>query len=192
MKTIKIRVTGLSPLLQHDDKTANPFNPFTKRLKEISGKRKKTEDDLLDMARIEWEASLYYTPDAGYFIKAECFEGTFLAAAKAFKQGTTFKQAVAIPSNPVFEFKHSKLSPDQLFAMDEYKDFRTVKVMNSKVLRCRPIFTNWACTVELWYDELRFDESDMIRIVEYAGKYIGVCDYRPKFGRFNVEVLSNG
>lgn len=189
MKILKLEITGESPLLQHDDKTANPFNEYTKRLKEISGKRKKTEEDLLAIAEIEWEASLYHSKIDGYFIKAECFEGTFLNAAKARKLGKVFKESVSIPINPAFNFKHNKLSPAQLFKMDEYKDFRTVKVQQSKILRCRPIFREWSCIVEVWFDEVRIDEKELMDIINYSGKYIGVCDYRPKFGRFNVKQL---
>nr|DAF41316.1 MAG TPA: hypothetical protein [Caudoviricetes sp.] len=189
MKTLKFKIEGNCPLLMHDDKSANPFCEFSKQLKAISSKRKKTEDDLLEMARIEWTASLYHTEQAGYFIKAECFEATFLAAAKSKKLGTAFKQVVRIPDNPVFHFKHEKLSPSELFEMDCYKDFRTVKVQQSKILRCRPVFNNWYCKIELWYDETRIDEDELLHIVEYAGKFIGVCNYRPKFGRFVAEKM---
>jgi hypothetical protein len=186
MKTLKFKIEGVCPLLQHDDKTANPFNDYTKELKAISGKRKKTEDDLLEMARIEWSASLYHTEKKGYYMKAECFEASLLAAAKSKKLGTAFKQAVRIPDDPIFHFKDENKTPKQLFAINEYKDFRTVKVMTSKVLRCRPIFNEWYCEIELWYDESRIDEGELIQIAEYAGRFIGICDYRPKFGRFSA------
>ncbi len=189
MKTLLFHIEGVSPLLQHDDKAANPFNEYTKRLKAISSKRKKTEDDLLAMANIEWLAALYYTPQDRYFMKAECFEGSFLGAAKAKKLGKTFKEAVSIPINPSFHFKHEELLPEQLFEMDEYKDFRTIKIQRSKVLRCRPIFNEWNCQVELWYEETRFDKQEIIDIVNYAGRYIGICDYRPKYGRFKVTEI---
>lgn len=189
MKILNIEVIGESALLQHDDKTANPMNPYTKRLKEITGKRKKTDEDIFQIAKIEWEASLYHTEKDGYFIKAECFEGTFLTAAKAFKLGNVFKQAVSIPKNPKLKFSENHLNPDRLFEITEYRDIRTVKVGMQKVMRCRPIFNEWSCKFELWYDETRIDESTLFQVLQYAGNYIGVCDYRPKFGRFNVKQL---
>lgn len=121
MKTLKFKIEGVCPLLQHDDKTANPFNEYAKQLKAISSKRKKTEDDLLEMARIEWLAGLYHTPQSGYFMKAECFEGSFYEAAKAKKLGKTFKEAVRIPDDPAFHFEHEALSPDQLFSWTNTK-----------------------------------------------------------------------
>jgi hypothetical protein len=189
MKTLNVRFEGICPLLQHDDKIANPFNPFAKRLKELTSKRKKTEDDLLAIARVDWEASLYYTKKDGYFIKAECFEATLLNAAKSKKLGNVFKQAVSIPDNPAFRFKDEKKTPEQLFQMDEYKDVRTVKVGTSKTTRCRPVFENWYCDVSIWYEETRLDESELLQVLEYAGRYIGVCDYRPKYGRFSVSII---
>lgn len=187
MRKLKFKVRGVCPLMEHDDKTANPFNEFTKQLKALSSKRKKTEDDLLEMARIEWLSALYYTPKDGYYMKAECFEGSFYEAAKTKKLGKIFREALRIPDNPVFHFEHETLPPDKLFKLDEYKDFRTVKIQRSKVLRCRPIFNEWSCEIEVWFEETRLNEQEIIEVVNYAGRYIGLCDYRPKYGRFEVE-----
>ena len=82
MKIQKFRFESVSPLLQHDDKMANPFNDYTKRMKAISSKRKKTDDDLMEMARIEWMASLCHTERKGYYMKAECIEAAMLAGGK--------------------------------------------------------------------------------------------------------------
>lgn len=186
MKRILFQIESVGPLLQHDDKAANPFNEYARQLKAISSKRKKTEEDLLQMARIEWMASLYYTPQNGYFMKAECFEGALCEAAKAKKLGKVFREAVRVVDNPAFRFKHEKLLPEKLFLREEYKDFRTVKIQRSKILRCRPIFQQWSCRVELWYDETRLNEQEIVDVMNYAGMYIGLCDYRPKYGRFTV------
>ena len=156
----------------------------------ISSKRKKTETDLLEMARIEWEAGLYFDDkQGGYFMKAECFEGALFEAAKAKKLGKTFKESMRININPVFHFEHDKLSPKELFKLDAYKDFRTVKIQRAKILRCRPIFNDWSCEVEIWYEETRLNAHEIREVIEYAGRYIGICDYRPKYGRFEVELI---
>lgn len=187
MRTIQFKITGASPLLMHDDKTANPLNEYSKKLKALTSKRKKTDDDLLEIARIEWEASLYYTKQKGYFIKGDCFAASFLEAAKSKKLGTAFKQAVSIPDDPMLVFPHMKLTPDKLFDKLQYVDMRTVKVMRNKVMRCRPIFNDWSCEVTVFFDETRLDELEIEQIVAHAAQYIGVCDYRPKYGRFTAE-----
>ena len=63
-----------------------------------------------------------------------------LAAAKDKKLGKAFQAAVSVPDDPVFHFEHESLPPEELFRMDAYRDFRTVKVQRAKILRCRPIF----------------------------------------------------
>ena len=133
MKILKFRFESVSPLLQHDDKMANPFNDYTKRMKAISSKRKKTDDDLMEMARIEWMASLCHTERKGYYMKAECIEAAMLAAAKDKKLGKAFQAAVSVPDDPVFHFEHESLPPEELFRMDAYRDFRTVKDRKSVV-----------------------------------------------------------
>lgn len=187
MKTLRFKIEGASPLLMHDDKTANPLNEYSKKLKPLNAKRKKTDEDYAKIAEIEWEASLYYSKDKGYYIKGDCFAASFLAAAKSKKLGTAFKQSVSIPDDPVLVFPHMKLTPDKLFEKTQYVDMRTVKVKMNKIMRCRPIFNEWSCEVTIFFDETRLDEAEIEQIVEYAAQYIGVCDYRPKFGRFTAE-----
>ena len=80
-----------------------------------------------------------------------------------------------------------KLTPDKLFEKSQYVDMRTVKVKMNKIMRCRPIFNEWSCEVTIFFDETRLDEAEIEQIVEYASQYIGVCDYRPKYGRFTAE-----
>lgn len=189
MEQINLKIEGVCPLLQHDDKMANPFNEYTKRMKALSSKRKKTEDDLWELAHIEWEAALYHTPERGYYMKAECLEGAFYEAAKTKKLGKVFKEAVRINDDPAFHFEHEELPPDLLFLKNEYRDFRTVKIQRNKVLRCRPIFSEWHCEFELSYDETRLDEQEIVDMVNYAGQYIGLCDYRPKYGRFEATKI---
>ena len=41
-------------LIMHNGQTADPLNPFSKAMKEISGKRKKTDTDYEAMANIEF------------------------------------------------------------------------------------------------------------------------------------------
>ena len=187
MRTIQFRITGASPLLMHDDKTANPLNEYTKKMKALTSKRKKTDDDLLEIAKIEWEASLYYTPNKGYFIKGDCFAASFLEAAKSMKLGKAFKQAVSIPDDPELIFPDRGLAPETLWKKPQYVDMSTVKVMRNKVMRTRPIFPEWSCEVTLFFDETRLNEEEIMLIVNHAAQYIGVCDYRPKYGRFNAE-----
>ncbi len=59
MKTATYTIRGTTPMMMHNERLANPFDDLTKAIKAISGKRKKTEDDLIEMSRIEWLGGLY-------------------------------------------------------------------------------------------------------------------------------------
>ena len=54
LPTVQIRFQGVSPLLCHNGQTADPRNAYSKAIKAISGKRKKTDSDYDEMARLEW------------------------------------------------------------------------------------------------------------------------------------------
>ncbi|WP_418992517.1 hypothetical protein [Alistipes sp.] len=186
MKRIRFEIESDGPLLQHDDKAANPFNEYAKRLKVLSTKGVRGEEELMEAARTEWMAALYHSPERGYFLKAACFEGALAEAAGARRRGKVFREAVRVADDPALRFKHEKLAPEGLFLREEYKDFRTVKRRGERILRCRPIFRQWSCRVEVWYDPSRLHGQEVVEAMEYAGRYIGLCDYRPRYGRFAV------
>lgn len=186
MDILRFEIESDGPILQHDDKAANPFNEYARSLKILADKSRKTEEDLMEMARIEWLASLYYTPQHGYFLKAECFEGALCEAARAKKLGKVFREAVRVEDDPAFRFEHEWLPPEKLFLREEYRDLRTVKSRSARIVRCRPIFRQWSCRVEVRYDRTRLNERQVVDAMNYAGMYIGLCDYRPKYGRFAV------
>lgn len=192
MQILKISVKGIAPLLMHSDKTANPLNEFTKKLKAVTSKRKKTDEDHADIAKIEWTASLYWDGKQ-YYLPASLIEATMLNSAKMFKLGTLLKQCVLCNDNASFEFKHSNLEPEKLWLQSEYQDFRTVKVQQAKNLRCRPIFQEWVSKFSLYLDENKMNAEQLKQVINNAGMYVGFGDYRPKFGRFeisNIEVIN--
>ena len=50
-KQYEVVLSGDS-LIMHNGRTSNPLDPFTKAMKEISGKRKKTDADLEALSKI--------------------------------------------------------------------------------------------------------------------------------------------
>jgi hypothetical protein len=51
------------------------------------------------------------------------------------------------------------------------------------------MFRKWACECEIAFDPDSINREQVIKCLEDGGQYCGVGDYRPKFGRFTVEVL---
>jgi len=46
MKKIKFQIEGTQPLMLNNNQVVNPFNKYTKMLKPLTAKKKKTEADM--------------------------------------------------------------------------------------------------------------------------------------------------
>lgn len=187
MRQIKVKIKGLSPLLMHSDRFANPLDKATKAHKELTGKRKKTDADHEAIAKSEWLGSLYYNPAIGPFIPGQNLDATLQEAAKLQKLGKRFKQAVTVIENEVpLQYKGPR-DPEALFEAG-FIDVRGVKVSMAKLMRCRPKFNEWAAEFTVAYNEDVLNVEELKKAIQDAGTLIGVCDYRPRFGKFTAEV----
>lgn len=82
METLKLKITGTSPLMMHSDRLANPLDPATKLHKELTGKLKKVDDDHLAIARSEFIAGCYWNPKDGFHIPGPNFDATLRRRSK--------------------------------------------------------------------------------------------------------------
>jgi len=188
MKIAKYTITGITPLLMHSERLANPFDSLTKELKAISGKRKKTEDDLLAMARIEFMGGLYHDDDAGVHVPGYNILATIVGGGKIHKLGTAIKRSVIVNEDKVAIDYEGPKTPAKLFDNKAFVDMRSVKVGTAKITRCRPKFSTWAATFSVSYDENSIQKSDIDQCITSAGLMVGLGDYRPRFGRFSVAI----
>lgn len=188
MKQLKVKIKGLSPLLMHSDRFANPLDKATKAHKELTGKRKKTDADHEAIAKSEWMGSLYYNESVGPYIPGQNLDATLQEAAKLQKLGKKFKQAVMVLENEIpLQYKGPR-EPEALFDAG-FVDVRGVKVAMAKLMRCRPKFNEWAAEFTVAYNEDVLNGEEVRKAIADAGALIGVCDYRPRFGKFAAEVL---
>ncbi len=93
---MEVTIEGVSPLLMHNGQTADPLNKFSKELKAVSSKRKKTDEDYAEMSRIEWHAGLYVDKHGFIVLPSEALEAAIGDGAKKSKLGKAFKSAVFI------------------------------------------------------------------------------------------------
>jgi hypothetical protein len=165
----------------------DPLNPYKKQMKEISGKRKKTDDDQIAMARIEWEAGLYLNKAGRVVWPGTNLERMILDAAKKIKMGTLVKSALMIPDDIVMDADYPK-DLDKMF--ESCRIASKVKVGMASIIRTRPIFDNWSLTFKVLFNEELLNPRDLQQILDIAGAQIGLGDWRPRFGRFVVESVS--
>lgn len=191
MRQLKVKIKGLSPLLMHSDRFANPLDAATKVHKELTGKRKKTDADHEAIAKSEWNGALYHREEIGPYIPGQNFDAALQNAAKLQKLGKRFGQAVMVLEDEIpIQYKGPR-DREGLFAAG-FIDVRGVKVAMAKLMRCRPKFNEWSCEFTLAFNEDILNVEEIKKAINDAGQLIGVCDYRPekrgRFGKFCAEV----
>ncbi len=184
MKNLQVTWKGISPLIMHSCQAVNPLCPVTREMKKYTGKRKKTEEDLLKIADLEWEAGAYWDDEIGLYIPGENVEATLGNGAKAFKKGKDFEKYVAVTDLYIPLNYGQDLTKEQLIKDYRFRDTRIMVVQRSRIVRTRPRFNQWQIIFGLAYDETKIDLDEIVNCMEYSGNYIGLCDSRPKYGKF--------
>lgn len=188
MKNLKVTWKGITPLIMHSCQCVNPLHPLSIEMKKYTSKKKKTEEDLLKIADLEWESGAYWKEGFGLYMPAENVEATIVNGAKAFKKGKDAQKYLVV-SDLYIPFNYGEnLSKEELIANYEYRDTRPMTVQRSKVMRTRPRFDQWNITFNLQYDEEKMDLNEVVQILDYAGQYVGLCDSRPKYGKFVTTI----
>lgn len=182
---VKLKIIGVSPLLMHNGQLADPLNKWSKAIKEISGKRKKVDADLEEMARLEYFGGLYLK-NGEPCIPGEVWEATLVSGAKKSKAGQQAKAAILV-SEDVPVLYQGPRTPDALWADERFRLRAAAKVGPSRVMRTRPMFPEWSCDLEVHYLPDLLNGKDIVQFAQAAGVQVGICDWRPRFGRFMVN-----
>jgi hypothetical protein len=171
MTQLDVTIKGTRPLLMHS--TAAMLKPK-------SNKVKSSEHDPVEEAK-----DCLYLNDAGKI----CVPSMAVLSAMR-KAATQLKKAGAGKKTlRDFVFSGLRIEPEMIELPDQkYEvDIRPVVVMRSRIMRARPIFKNWMLnfTVDI-VDEMTWDAGTVRQVIEEAGKYNGLLDFRPLFGTFEV------
>lgn len=192
MRKLKVVWKGMSPLIMHNNRGVNPLHPLSKELKKYTSKRTKSDEDYEIIANLEWELGLYWKDSMGLYIPAENVEATIRNGAKSIKKGDSIKKFLSV--EPLYiPFSYGELlTLDQLKNDLKYRDVRIMKIKNASILRTRPRFDTWGIEFFVNYEERQISLDAIVQSIDYAGKYVGLCDSRPKYGQFVavVEELS--
>lgn len=191
MKTLKVKWTGIRPLLMHNGLLADPTNPYTVAIKKITskGSKKMTDSDHEERNRLEWEGGLYWDND-GPFIPSDAIERCIQNGAQKSRLGKDVQASVFVQDEIVLLDYSGPRDKSKLWGNPDYCLRRGVVVNKGRIIRVRPMFRNWAITFTLEYDETIVSEKNIIQAMQDAGSLVGLGDWRPKFGRFQVEVLN--
>jgi len=175
-----VRVVGVSPLLMH---RPNLSTGASRRRSEIPSPEEEalealyTSGDIIVVPSINVKAMIR---DAGRNYRIPQRKATYGAYIKA---GVDIEPSPYIPLlNP------GTNKPYRVSEKPWAVDIRPVVVQRNRVLRARPRFDNWALEFKVINLDPGLLKADIIKqILVDAGKYYGLGDFRPEFGRFKVE-----
>jgi len=182
MKKFKVKISGIAPFLMARHPLPNEQEEILNR-HVGTGKGAKKVKDLSDEEQYEMHA--YKTKEGKYFLASVMIEASMTKAAASFKMEgkKTFKDCMKggiIVDPDEIVFKQQNFVADGRWAVNASS--------RGSVWVVRPRIDKWDAefSLTLLQDE-RVSEDILKQILEYAGLYVGVGAWRPKFGRFEVK-----
>lgn len=182
------RITGTRALLMHNSQLVDPLNPHTKAIAAISKKRQKTEDDNAALGRAEYVGGLYLDPDGGGpCIPGENIERCIRDGATRRKRGRDIQRGLIVLDEHVPLEYDGPRDPEALSRNERFTLRRPAKVGQSSVIRTRPKFPEWSATFTVDIADDILDIAVVDQALDDAGRYLGLGDWRPRYGRFTWE-----
>ena len=187
---IQIAVTGTSPLLMHNPRMVDPEFEISREIKVITAKRKKTDEDLKQIEKLEWYGGLY--EENGVVVQPTAkLRKCIVNAAKISKMGKSIERALSFSQLNVPLIYKGPTEIDKLFADKKYHSRLSVGIGNKRVMRVRPQFSDWGMVVNgIFIEDAGINTDDFERIVKLAGLTEGIGDNRVNgYGRFTAKVV---
>lgn len=188
MRVLKVRLTGLVPLLMHSSRLVDKNDPIVREMGKITGKgsKKQTDSDRDRLAELEWTGGLW-SFDGRPAVPTLALEACFKEGARAARKGKDAERAMFVDGEAVLLKYNGPVDLEKLWAQRKQFALTVPAVVNkARVMRTRPIFREWSVEFECTYDETEMNESSVKEAWIEAGRR-GLGDWRPKFGRFDVE-----
>lgn len=194
MEIIQLKITGTTPLIMHGDRYANPLDLMNKAHKELTGKRKKTDEDQQLIAFSELRGAMYWSERNGPYLPGANLRSCIVGGGKLHKLGKQIMRSTSIPDPEVPLLYQGPRDRETLIHDPQYQDCRSVVVSGRRIMRYRPIFREWSAQFSMYYEPSAINPEDIITAASTAGLLVGIGDFRPErggmFGRFTVEVES--
>lgn len=178
------QITGVAPLILHNGQLADPLNYYAKEMKKVSSKRNKTDADLEELAHLEWLGALYLS-DGKVCLPGEVIEAHLVDAAKKSRKGPQAKSALFCDGMFPLQYDGPE-SPQELWEEPEFRLTTGVRIQRSRIMRTRPIFREWALNLTIDYNPSQLNAADIQGFLTVGGEQIGMCDWRPRFGRYTL------
>lgn len=172
--TVEVEVEGVAPFLFH----RWSVEAVAEKAAAAKGSKSKKSDNI--------ESYVYRTDKGNLAIPGEYFRQSIIYAAK-------FRQDPRSPRKSAFDlFKAGVAAADELCDVGQkdwdYLDQRRVMVQRNGITRMRPALSSgWKVTIRLLVNLPEYIAPAFLHsVLTDAGRLIGVGDFRPTYGRFQV------
>jgi hypothetical protein len=183
-ENINLKFIGVSPLLMHNGRLADPLDPNTMALAAVTGKRKKTRADHERIAELEWYGGLWLD-GLRPCLPCEAIEATFTDGAQTRNKGPTARAGLVVNTPALLHYEGPD-SLEDLWADEKFRLRTGVRVRNARTMRTRPRFPTWSAQVTASFLPTLLDRAEVVEFFRIAGS-LGVGDWRPRYGKFIVE-----
>lgn len=175
---IEVSIEGVAPILFHRWNCES----VESKSKAKKGSAEKKTDDV--------ESYVYRDAQGHICVPGEYLRGAIVGASK-------FRQDPRSPRKSAADlFKAGIVSLTPLASLGaknwDFMDKRRVTIQRNAITRCRPAMdTGWKATFVLMVNLPEYIDPQMLNdVIQSAGKLIGLGDFRPSFGRFNVTAFN--
>lgn len=195
MQEYLLTLTGVDPLVMHNDRLANPLDPYKQAISALTAKISKSDADHWAIARQEFDGGMHWDEQNGSFrvyVPARQPFASMLNAARTVRLGKKLSDSAILMAEDgglrvpiVFDAPWStKKAPaaekalDLLWADEKFRDMRMVGVDNMgnkrRVLRTRPRFEGWSARLRVMLEESILEYRKFESIVTRAGRLCGI------------------
>lgn len=184
---LKATIRGTTALCMHCAQAVDPMckHPSYKAFKKLSGKRMKTDEDHLEMAKLEWELSLYVNVDGKLYLPGQGIEAALKDMAKARKLGKKFNAFVQV-DDAVLKFPDADKSLEELWASEKYYIRSKMRVGTASIMRTTPRFNLWSADLSITFRTSQVDEETVLSVLADCGALNGMFEFRPRYGHFEI------
>jgi hypothetical protein len=169
----------------------DPEFELKRQIAAITSKRKKTDEDLAMIARLEWYGGLY--EENGAVVQPTSkIRKCLINTAKINKSGKMVERALSFETLNVPLIYDGPKNIDDLFKAERYHSRMSVGIGTKRVMKVRPKFFPWALKLSgLFVEDAGLNYEDFERIVELSGIVEGIGDGRSiGYGRFVGKVVT--
>jgi hypothetical protein len=193
IQKMKATINGIAPLLLNNPQAVDPFNRYAKAMKAITAKRKKTEDDLLELRKIEVASKCYWDDDLGIYVPSRWIDAAL--AKTSFKKAKIAKaeiRAGVFVVEPKLKLTYDGIRSvktlDDIVGNERFHTLLLLPQGKVRIPKAAPIFHKWSFGFTVEFDDEIIDRATLSDLIAYSAKYGGFGDFRPSYGRAIAEI----